>query len=268
MYIWDKLCGREVSRFLSGNHFFDELETLKLSHKHTIQALILLDKRYIGSLKNHQVLFSNKGTLDISTKLDELSFDDATSRLTYELPSNDKYQAKVEITPKMFSWRLTKSVCKSSSIFINHFEAEDFWVKCQPIKAKNFGRCFILRTNSPGFDGLFRHYTMVLSLTPSNISWRATILNFVEQKMSQLSSIKKLGEPTRAPQHDPPELRSAKIILVMRLENRPQGGMIHALIQDRNRLINDRKFNYEGISKLISLDVDAAKSEEERVIFL
>lgn len=59
-YVWDKLNRRDISRFFAGNYRFEEISSADIRHTHSISALNILDKRYIGSLELNPVFYERK----------------------------------------------------------------------------------------------------------------------------------------------------------------------------------------------------------------
>ena len=59
-YIWDKLYGRDISRFINGNHIFEDIDSFSISHEHSIPAINFLEKAYIGSIESDSIFISTK----------------------------------------------------------------------------------------------------------------------------------------------------------------------------------------------------------------
>ena len=117
-----------------------------------------------------------------------------------------------------------------------------------PIKFNNFGRNFHLRYKKGYFRNVFRHYTLVLSLTPENLNWRKKIRIYFENKLAGIENTHSLFPPSTKHEYLP--------LVIRRVEGR--GGLTEKIY----KLVEGKRTETKRNSKLKGFNSSDEENEE------
>ncbi|CAD8125991.1 unnamed protein product [Paramecium sonneborni] len=142
-YIWNKIKGREVSRFIFGGCGLED-ETAK-QYEHSKNALVLLQNRVIGQL----------------------------NRITVTIPNDEGS------TTNITSWKLDTITKLNDKISYFGFSNSQYRIISQFTQIHSFGKYFQIKSLESKTVPI-RQYTCILSMAPENVEYRIQLVTYIE----------------------------------------------------------------------------------------